>query len=49
MFLTLNTLRQLRFSRNICLSPVNVVDTEVHVNAGVSGPSCPELEKLDIS
>ena len=49
MFLTLNTLRQLRFSRNICLSPVNVVDTEIHVNARVAGMSGPELEKLDIS
>ena len=36
--------RQLRFGRNILPSPVNVVNTEIHVNAGVSGPSCPELE-----
>ena len=42
-------IRQLRLCRNILPSPVNVVDTEVHVNARVSGPSCPELEKLDIS
>ena len=26
------------------LSPVDIVDTEIHVNAGVTGPSGPELK-----